>query len=160
MMRISLVCVGKMKEPFYRAAALEYEKRLKPLCRLEITELPEARLPDVPSPAQIQKALREEGEAVLKKLSGFDLTVALCVEAAQSSSEEFAELLIGAAVEGKQSAAFVIGGSHGLAEVVKKSCDKRLSFSRMTFPHHLMRVILLEQLYRAFQIGSGGKYHK
>ncbi|HCC34253.1 MAG TPA: 23S rRNA (pseudouridine(1915)-N(3))-methyltransferase RlmH [Ruminococcaceae bacterium] len=160
MMNIRLVCVGKMKEPFYRDAAREYEKRLTKLCRIETIELPETRLPETPSPAQVEKALYEEGQAALKKLEGFALRAALCVEGTQASSEEFAGTFRGEALLGSQSAAFVIGGSFGLSEEVKKACNKNISFSRMTFPHHLMRVILLEQIYRAFQIITGGKYHK
>ncbi len=156
MRRVTLVCVGRLKEKFYLDAAAEYAKRLGRFCRLDIAELPEQRLPESPSPAQIQQALAREAEAVRGKLPPSAAVAALCVEGRLCSSEELARLL--AAQTGHL--VFVIGGSYGLHDSVKAGADLRLSMSPMTFPHHLARVMLLEQIYRSFQILEGGRYHK
>lgn len=148
MQRIGLICTGKLKEPFYADACAEYEKRLRRYCALELTELPETG--DV----------ARDGDAVLKKLPEDAFAVALCVEGEMLSSPELAALLKQCADRGKSRVCFVIGGSDGLSEAVKRRADKRVSMSRMTFPHHLARVMVLEQIYRAFNIIEGGKYHK
>lgn len=145
MQKINLVCVGKLKEEYFRAAVAEYSKRLSRFCRLEITEIPEC------------KTLKEEGAKILKCLKGE--TIALCVEGAKYSSERFAELVKGLADKGREIT-FIIGSSEGLCPEVKTAADIKLSFSDMTFPHQLMRVIALEQIYRAFMINGGGEYHK
>ena len=148
--RIQLICVGKMKEKFYIDAAAEYVKRLSAYCRLQVVELPEERLPADPSRAQIDAALEKEGAAIRGKLAPGAALVALCVEGEEKSSEALSRLLAGWSAAGTGSLAFVIGGSYGL----------RLSMSPMTFPHHLARVMLLEQLYRCFKIDEGSSYHK
>ena len=160
MQRVILLCVGKLKEKFYAGAAAEYGKRLSRYCKLDIIELPEERLPEDPSPAQIGAALLKEAEAVRGKLPPSCILVALCVEGRERSSEDLARLLAGWANRGESRVVFLIGGSHGLHESVKAEAAERLSMSPMTFPHHLARVMLLEQIYRAFQINAGTKYHK
>ena len=160
MQKITILCVGKLKEKFYLDAAAEYSKRLQRLCRLEIIELPESRLPEEPSPAQIQQALTAEAEAIRAKLPKGGAVAALCIEGDTCSSEEMSRKMQRLAVSGKTQLTFLIGGSVGLSEELKRQADWRLSMSPMTFPHHLARVMLLEQIYRAFQIQQGTKYHK
>lgn len=160
MQKITILCVGKLKEKFYLDAAAEYSKRLQRLCRLEIIELPESRLPEEPSPAQIQQALAAEAEAIRAKLPKGGAVAALCIEGDTCSSEEMSRKMQRLAVSGKTQLTFLIGGSVGLSEELKRQADWRLSMSPMTFPHHLARVMLLEQIYRAFQIQQGTKYHK
>ena len=160
MQTITVLCVGRLKEKFYADACAEYQKRLARHCKLTLIELPEQRLPDDPSPASIAAALEREADALLEKLPRGGAVVALCVEGAERSSEQLAETLAGCAARGVSRVAFVIGGSFGLSERVKARADLRLSLSPMTFPHHLARVMLLEQLYRAYQIQTGAKYHK
>lgn len=160
MQRILVLCVGKLKERFYVDAAAEYVKRLGRFCKLDVMELTEERLPENPSQAQIDAALLKEAAAIRGKLPPSYRTVALCVEGRMCSSEELARTLDGWAGGGEQGTAFVIGGSFGLHESVKKEASMRLSMSPMTFPHHLARVMLLEQIYRAYQINAGAKYHK
>lgn len=162
MERITLLCVGKLKEKFYAQAAAEYAKRLGRFCRLEIIELAEERLPENPSPAQVGAALAREAEAVRRRLPPSSRAVALCVEGRLRSSEELARLMAAWAAggEAEKGTAFLIGGSFGLHESLKAQAAEKLSMSPMTFPHHLARVMLLEQLYRAYQINAGAKYHK
>lgn len=160
MLAVHLICVGKLKEKHFAAACAEYEKRLRPLCRLQLVELPEERLPDAPAPAQIQAALAREADAILARVPRGAVLVALCVEGTMLSSEELADRLARWAVDGVSSVALVIGGSFGLHPSVKERAALRLSISRMTFPHHLARVLVLEQVYRAFQIQNGSRYHK
>ena len=156
MQRVSVICVGKLKERFYIEAAAEYCKRLSRCCKLDLVELPEQRLPENPSPAEIERALAREAEAIRSRLPAGAAVAALCVEGTLRSSEELAGLL----AREEAGLAFVIGGSCGLHPSVKALAKERLSMSPMTFPHHLARVMLLEQLYRGFQINEGGKYHK
>lgn len=160
MFTITLLCVGKLREPFYIAAAEEYRKRLRGLCRFDLIELPEERLPDSPSPAQIQQALEREGRQILTRIPKNAALIALCIEGTLLSSETLAQRLAAFGVQGSSSLCFVIGSSFGLHPDVKRQARLRLSLSPMTFPHHLARVMLLEQLYRAFQINQGSKYHK
>jgi len=152
--------VGKLKEKFYLDAAAEYGKRLSRYCKLEVVELPEERLPENPSPAQIDAALAKEAEAIRGKLPASSSLVALCVEGRMRSSEEMAQLLETWSSRGEKRLVFLIGGSHGLHESIKAQAWDKLSMSPMTFPHHLARVMLLEQIYRAYQINAGTKYHK
>ena len=159
MLKCNVICVGKLKEEYWRAACAEYEKRLRPFCRLSVTELAESRLPERPSAAEIRSALEAEADRILAA-AGTSVTVALCVEGEPVSSEGLAEKLRGAAVRGVSEISFVVGSSYGLAERVKRRAELRLSMSAMTFPHQLARVMLFEQLYRAFQINANGKYHK
>ena len=159
MQKVSILCVGKLKEKFYRDAVEEYSKRLQRFCKLEITELPETRLPEDPSPAEIKRALAAEANAIRQKLEG-GAVVAMCIEGQTCSSEALSKKLAAFALEGKSKVTFLIGGSFGLDETLKKQADWRLSMSPMTFPHHLARVMLLEQIYRACQIAEGTRYHK
>ena len=160
MQKVTILCTGKLKEKFYLDAVAEYVKRLNRFCKLEIIELPEERLPEDPSPAQIEAALSKEADAVRAKLPNGCLVIAMCVEGRERSSEELARYLADSAAQGASHIVFLIGSSYGLSPALKASCDFRLSFSEMTFPHTMMRLILTEQLYRAFQIAGGGKYHK
>ena len=160
MQRVTVLCVGKLKEKFYTDAAAEYVKRLQRYCKLDIVELPEYRLPEEPSPAEIQKALQTEGAAIRERLPKGGATVALCIEGKPCSSEELSRRIIDFGVQGKTQITFLIGGSVGLDEGIKKQADWRLSMSPMTFPHHMARIMLLEQNYRAYQIAAGTKYHK
>lgn len=159
MMKIRVICVGKLKESYWRSACAEYEKRLRPFCRFSVLELPESRLPESPSPAQISAALDAEGERILSAAEGSPM-LALCVEGNLLSSPEFAHRLEAFAVQGIGSLSFVVGSSYGLSDGVKSKARFKLSMSFMTFPHQLARVMLFEQIYRAFQILHHGKYHK
>ena len=160
MQRVTILCVGKLKEKFYIDAATEYVKRLQRHCKLELIELPEQRLPDDPSPAEIQKALRTEGDAIRERLPKGGAVIALCIEGRPCSSEELSRRMAEFGVQGKTQLTFLIGGSVGLDEDLKRQADWRLSMSPMTFPHHMARIMLLEQIYRAYQIAGGAKYHK
>ena len=164
MQRVIVVCVGKMKEKFYIEAAAEYVKRLSRFCKLEIVELPEERLPDHPSQAQIDAALSREAEAIRGKLPPSSRVVALCIEGRLRSSEELARTMAAWATGAEQGLekrlVFLIGGSFGLHPSIKAEAWAQLSMSPMTFPHHLARVMLLEQIYRAYQINAGSRYHK
>lgn len=160
MQKVTVLCVGKLKEKFYADAAAEYAKRLSRYCKLDIVELPEERLPDSPSPAQIDAALAREAEAIRAKLPPSASIIALCVEGRMRSSEELAHLMAAWANRGEKQLVFLIGGSFGLHPSIKSQAWAQLSMSPMTFPHHLARVMLLEQIYRAYQINAGSKYHK
>lgn len=152
--------MGKLKEKFYRDAVEEYSKRLQRFCKLEITELPETRLPEDPSPAQVRQALAGEAAAIRERLPRGGAVIALCVEGKHCSSEELSRRMAELGVAGRTQLTFLIGGSFGLDEALKKEADWRLSMSPMTFPHHMARVMLLEQVYRAYQIAAGTRYHK
>lgn len=160
MQRVTVLCVGKLKEKFYIDAAAEYVKRLQRHCKLELIELPEQRLPDEPSPAEMQKALRTEGDAIRERLPKGGAVIALCIEGRPCSSQELSCRMAEFGVQGKTQLTFLIGGSVGLDEDLKRQADWRLSMSPMTFPHHMARIMLLEQIYRAYQIAGGTKYHK
>ncbi len=160
MININIICIGKLKEDYLRMACAEYEKRLGAFCKLKITELAPARLPENPNDAQIEAALNDESERILAKISANEAVFALCIEGKELSSENFSKEIEKCAVSGFGSLCFVIGGSHGLSPAVKSRAKFRLSMSPMTFPHQLARVMLLEQIYRAFMISNGGKYHK
>ena len=160
MQKVSIICVGKMKEKFYIDAAAEYVKRLSRFCKLEITELPEDRLPDDPSQAQIDAALAKEADAIRAKLPPSAYIIAMCVEGKTRSSEELASLMAQSANQGESHLVFLIGGSFGLHPSLKALAAVKLSMSPMTFPHHLARVMLLEQIYRACKIREGSGYHK
>ena len=161
MLSVRILCVGKLKERFYLDAAQEYAKRLSPYCRLTVQELSEQRLLPSPSRAQIDAALAQEGQTIASHIPAGAFVVALCVEGALRSSPQLAELVLRRQQDGEHKhLVFLIGGSYGLDEGVKSRADVRLSMSPMTFPHHLARVMLLEQLYRAFKINEGSAYHK
>ena len=155
-----MLSVGKLKEPFYLGAAAEYAKRLRRSCELQLLELPEARLPEEPSPGEIARALAAEAAAIREKLPRGGAVIALCIEGTELTSPQLAERLGQYAVEGRSRLTFLVGGSCGLDEGLKREADLRLSMSPMTFPHHLARIMLLEQLYRSYQILEGTKYHK
>ena len=159
MLNIRVVCVGKLKETYWRDACREYAKRLGAFCRFSIAEIGEARLPENPSQAQITAALKTEGERLLSAAAG-SAAVSLCVEGRMLSSPQLAKEIEMLAGTGHSALSFLIGSSFGLAEEVKQASMLRLSMSSMTFPHQLARVMLCEQLYRAFQISGNGKYHK
>ncbi|MGN0115041.1 MAG: 23S rRNA (pseudouridine(1915)-N(3))-methyltransferase RlmH [Acutalibacteraceae bacterium] len=160
MFKISIICVGSLKEKYLRDAIDEYSKRLKTLCEFNIIEIDEQRLPDSPSQAQIDTALQKEGEQILKKIKSGAKVVAMCIEGNMMTSPAVAEMISSYAVRGASEIAFIIGGSFGLSDEVKQKADFKLSMSPMTFPHQLARVMLTEQIYRAFMINRGSKYHK
>lgn len=160
MQKVSVLCVGKLKEKFYTEAAAEYAKRLGRHCQLEIVELPERRLEEDPSPERIRQALAAEAETIRARLPRNAAVIALCVEGQPCSSEALSRRMAEWAVSGRSQLVFLIGGSFGLDETLKREADWRLSMSPMTFPHHLARIMLLEQIYRAYQIQAGTRYHK
>lgn len=159
MLHITLIAVGNLKEGYLRDACAEYEKRLGAFCRLETVQMKETVLPENPGEAEIASALEQEGGKILAAIPPRAYRMALCVEGKQLSSEELAEKL-GEIGSNHGSLALVIGSSHGLSPKVKEACDMKLSVSRLTFPHQLMRVILLETVYRSLSILRGTKYHK
>lgn len=159
MIKITVIALASLKEKYLKEAAAEYVKRLGAFCDLKIIELGPVKLPEKPSSAEVSAALCREAELIAKKIPSGDLVVPLCIEGKQLSSEGFAgvlreEMNIGRGIT------FIIGSSCGLSENIKRRADLKLSFSKMTFPHRLFRVMLLEQIYRAFKICSGGSYHK
>ena len=160
MQKITVLCVGKLKEKFYLDAVAEYTKRLQRCCKLEVIELPESKLPEEPSPAQIQQALDTEAAAISAKLPRGGALVAMCIEGRQISSDELAQFLAQRAGSGAGDVAFVIGSSHGLSDEVKKAAALKFSMGRITMPHQLARLVLTEQIYRACTINVGMKYHK
>ena len=159
MLSINIICVGKLKERYLRDAIDEYSKRMKPLCKLEIIELPEERVADNPSAAEIQRTITLESERITAKLNKSDYVIAMCVEGRNISSEELSSRLEEISMT-HSTVDLIIGGSWGLSEELKARSDFKLSMGKMTFPHQLCRVMLLEQIYRAFQISKGTKYHK
>ena len=160
MFEITLITVGKLKEKFYLSAVSEYEKRLKGYCQFRILELPEYRLPDDPSPAEIAAGLEKEADLILSKIPKGSWFCVLTPEGKLISSEALAIKLKEVKLSGKSSACFLIGSSFGMAPRIKEKADFKLSMSPMTFPHHLARVMVLEQLYRAEAIQAGSKNHK
>ena len=160
MLSVRLVCVGKMRERFYIDAFAEYAKRLRAYCKLDCVELAEQRLSEQPSQKEILAALEAESADIMKNIPPDAYVVAMCVEGRQMKSEGMAKLIAERENSGKPKLCFIVGGSFGLDERVKESADFRLSMSEMTFPHHLARVMALEQLYRAESIQAGTKYHK
>ena len=160
MFSITLITVGKLKEKFYLTAAAEYEKRLKGYCQFQILELPECRLPDDPSRAEILAGLEKEADLILSKIPKGSWFCVLTPEGKLQSSEQLAAKLRDVKLGGKSSACFFIGSSFGIAGRVKEKADFKLSMSPMTFPHHLARIMVLEQIYRAEAIQAGSKYHK
>lgn len=159
-MKITLVTVGKIKESYWEAAIAEYEKRLSRYCRLEILSVADEKTPDGASAAFEAQIKEREGERILAKLRPDAYVIALAIEGKMLDSVELARKLEGLGVSGKSQVVFVIGGSLGLSDAVLSRADMRLSFSKMTFPHQLMRVILLEQIYRSYRIIHQEPYHK
>lgn len=160
MLKVNIICVGRLKEDYLRGACSEYSKRLSSFCKLTIIEINEYKLPDSPSESQINKALSEEGKAILSKISDRSFTVSMCIEGNHVSSEKLSAQIDSLCTDGISELNFIIGGSFGLSDEVKRSSDFKMSMSKMTFPHQLARVMLLEQIYRGFMIAKGGKYHK
>ena len=160
MFEITLITVGKLKEKFYLSAAQEYEKRLKGYCKFNILELPETRLPEDPSQAEISAGLEKEADQILSKIPKGAWFCTLTPEGKLFSSEALAKTMESVKLSGKSSACFLIGSSFGIAPRIKALANLQLSMSPMTFPHHLARVMVLEQLYRAEAIQAGSKYHK
>lgn len=160
MIKINIICLGKLKEKYLREASAEYEKRLSAYAKVQIIEFEPERLSDNPSDAEIESALRLEAEKILKRVEVGSFTAAMCIEGKQMASEEFSELITNRINMGTGVFNFIIGSSCGLHDSVKAKADTRFSFSKMTFPHQLFRIMLEEQLYRAFKIAEGGKYHK
>lgn len=160
MLHVTVLCVGKLKEHYWREACDEYAKRLSAFCKFHLVEVGEERLPENPSAAQIDATLQAEGERLLAQIPKDGVAIALCIEGKQMDSPSLASYIEKIAVEGVSHIALIIGGSWGLSEAVKQRAKLRLSMSPLTFPHQLARVMLLEQLYRAFQIQISGKYHK
>ena len=160
MFDITLITMGKLKEKFYISAAQEYAKRLSGYCHFTLVELPESRLPENPSPAEIAAGLEKEAETILARIPKSGWFCVFTPEGKELSSEKFAEKMKDVKLSGKSSAIFLIGSSFGIAPKVKERADFRLSMGPMTFPHHLARIMVLEQLYRAEAIQAGSKYHK
>lgn len=160
MFEITLIAMGKLKEKFYLNAAAEYEKRMKGYCQFKLLELPESRLPDNPSQAEIHAALEKEAELIITKIPKGAWFCVFTPEGKMLSSESLADKLCDIKNSGKSTACFLIGSSFGIAQKIKDKADFRLSMSPMTFPHHLARIMVLEQLYRAESIQAGSKYHK
>lgn len=157
-MTVKLIVIGKLKEDYLRKACSEYIKRLSRYCSFELHELDECRLSDSPSEKEISAALKKEAESIKKYASGF--IIPMCIEGKQISSTELSSKIAETGVNGQSTITFIIGSSFGLADEIKALGGLRLSMSKMTFPHQLARVMLLEQIYRSFQIADGGKYHK
>lgn len=158
-MNISILCVGKLKESFFREAVEEYKKRLSRFVNITVTEIPDQKIPDKASKKIEESVLEKEGEMLLDKIKNDSLVIAMCIEGKAVSSEELAELISEKSMN-FSNICFVIGGSLGLSEAVKKRADLRVSFGKITLPHQLMRVVLCEQIYRAFKINANESYHK
>lgn len=159
-MNISIIAVGKVKEKYLTQGIEEFLKRLTPYAKVSINEIREEQAPENLSLSEMEQVKNKEGERILAAIKADQVVVALAIEGRNLSSEELAKQLDDYATYGKSNVAFVIGGSLGLADAVMKRADLKLSFSRMTFPHQLMRLILVEQIYRAFRINRGEPYHK
>lgn len=160
MLNIKFICVGKLRERFYIDAFNEYARRLSAYCKFECAELNETKLGDKPSDKEIENALVRESADIEKAIPKDAYVIAMCVGAKQLKSEELAQKINSLALSGRGKICFIIGGSFGMAESVKQRADMRLGMSEMTFPHHLARVMLTEQIYRSFKIFEGSRYHK
>ena len=160
MQGVTIIAVGRLKEKFYTDAMAEYKKRLSAYCKFDVIEVKDEKTPDNPSEAEKNAVLDREAQRIIEKIPKGAKVISLCVEGKQMPSEKFAKLISDEAVSGTDKLAFVIGGSMGLSQKVKDMSQLKLSFSEMTFPHMLMRVILAEQIYRAYTIIEGKTYHK
>lgn len=161
MIRINIICIGKIKENYFTDAIAEYSKRLTAFCKFAVTELNEEKIrSNTPNQSQIQEVLNSEGKRILQKIGTGDYVVAMCIEGKLMSSEELSKVIDNISLSGKSTVDFIIGGSYGLSNEVKSRANLKLSMSKMTFPHQMARMILSEQVYRAFEISSNGKYHK
>lgn len=159
-MNISILTVGKLKEKYLKAGIDEYLKRLSGYAKVDVIEVPDEKAPEILSAVEMEQVKQKEGEKLLAKISPVTYVIALAIDGKMKTSEELADSLDKLATYGKSKIAFVIGGSLGLSEDVLKRADEKLSFSKMTFPHQLMRLILLEQVYRAYRINRNEPYHK
>lgn len=160
MLKVRLICVGKLKEKFYADAFAEYARRLGAYCKFDCVEIPEQRLGDDPSQKEISSALSKEAVEIERNIPKDSYVIAMCVGAKQLTSEALAEKIAALAVSGKAALCFIVGGSFGLSDGIKARADMRLGMSEMTYPHHLARVMLAEQIYRSFKINEGSRYHK
>lgn len=160
MLSVNIICIGKLKEKYWADAIKEYSKRLSVFCKFSVIELSEYKVNDNPSEKQIDFVLKEEGKSILSRIKSDDYCAALCIEGKIISSKELSGLISEVPLTGKSTVNFIIGGSWGLSDDVKNRSNVKISMGKMTFPHQLARVMLSEQIYRAFQISSGGKYHK
>ena len=159
-MKVTIICVGKLKEKYWKYAVEEYSKRLSKYCKLDMVELPDEKAPETMTKAEEKQVVKKEGQRIVKAIKGDAVVIALAIEGEMLSSEMFAAQIERDAVQGVSHIAFIIGGSLGLSEEVMQKANRALSFSTMTFPHQMMRVILLEQIYRAFKIIKKEPYHK
>ncbi len=159
-MKVKIITVGKLKEKYLKDGIAEYSKRMSRFTKFEIVELADEKTPDNASAAQNQQIMKKEGERILAKISERDYVIVLAIEGKQLSSEAFSQVIADATLRGYSDIVFVIGGSLGLADKVKKRANLRLSFGLLTLPHQLMRLVLSEQIYRAFMIQQGSPYHK
>ena len=159
-MNITIIAVGKLKEKYLKDAISEYSKRIGRYAKLQIIEVPDEKVPEDISLKQEETIKRREGESILRHMKDSSYKIALCIEGKTLSSTELAEKIENISIKGASTITFVIGGSLGLSKEIIDKCDYLLSFSKMTFPHQLMRVILLEQVYRSFKIIKGEPYHK
>lgn len=159
-MNINVICVGNLKEKYWVDACAEYQKRLKRFCTFNVIELKESKLPKNASQADEQTVIEKEGESILAKIGKDDYVIAMEIEGKQIDSVQLSKKIETVTLQGKSTIDFIIGGSLGLSNAVKSRADYGLSFSKMTFPHQLARVMLLEQVYRAFMISSNATYHK
>lgn len=160
MLNIKIICIGKLKEKFYIEASREYLKRLGAYCKIEIDELAEVKRPNNPTQSDIDVSLAKEAEMIKSKIPRSSAVIAMCIEGQQPDSVSLASIINNYACSGTSKLCFIIGGSDGMDSSIKKMANMKLSMSKMTFPHHLARVMLLEQIYRSFKINEGGKYHK
>ena len=160
MIEIRIICIGKLKEKYWSDASFEYIKRLKPFCNVEVIELPEERIGKGEREADRKIVKTKEGESILSRVRESDYVVTLEIMGKELSSTEMSRLLMNLAMGGKTKIDFIIGGSYGLSPAVSERANYKMSFSKMTFPHQMIRVILLEQLYRSFMIDRGTPYHK
>lgn len=160
MLNITIIAIGKLKEQYLRDASAEYQKRLSASCKLNIIELTPEKLSDNPSAKEIENALNNEAKKIIEKIPKGAKVYSMCIEGKQRTSEELSREIDNLALEGASNIVFIIGGSFGLSDEVKRLSAYRLSMSKMTFPHQIARIMLLEQIYRAMQISIGTKYHK
>lgn len=159
-MNIKIICVGKLKEKYWKQGIAEYSKRLGKFCKFEIVVVPDEKAPEKLSETQMENVKKTEGERILGKIKDRDYVYALAILGKERTSEEFASEIENLTTYGRSNLAFVIGGSLGLSEDVLKRADSQISFGRFTMPHQMMRLVLTEQIYRAFMINSGSPYHK
>lgn len=160
MININFIVLGKLKEKYMKEFSAEYEKRLSGYCKLTVTELEPVKLSDNPSEQEIKNALAKETQMIKAKISKNSFVFSMCIEGKQMSSEELSKKLEDIALSGKNNITFIIGSSFGLSDEIKQMSDYKFSMSKMTFPHKLARIMLIEQVYRALSITNNAKYHK